>query len=223
MVAQLLTRLHHTVDHALHPWRHDRVVRRLRTLPAVREVLVVCHGNICRSPFAAERLGRALQPHGVVVHSAGFLGQGRPSPREAVTAAAELGVDLRDHRSRLVVPSLLDPADLVVVMDGSQWSTLRFDFGYPGSRIILLGDLDPGPALARAIPDPWDRPLAEFRSVYARIDRCVGVLATLLSGASAPSRRASPAPRAPTQAMAARIQSRNSASPGLQSSHLNSS
>ena len=223
MVAQLLTRLHHTVDHALHPWRHDRVMRRLRATPPVREVLVVCHGNICRSPFAAERLGRALEGYGIVVRSAGFLGQGRPSPREAVTAAAERGVDLRDHRSRLVVPSLLGSAGLNVVMDGRQRSMLRFDFGFPGSRIVLLGDFDPGPALGRAIPDPWDRPLEEFRAVYARIDRCVGALATLLIAASAPSRRASPAARAPTQATAARVQSRNSSSPGLQSSHSNSS
>lgn len=218
MVAQLLTRIHHTVDHALHPWRHQRVVQRLGALRGVRHILVVCHGNICRSPFAAERLADRVRPIGIEVRSAGFLGQGRPSPREALVAAAEYGVDLRDHRSRLVVPSLLGPADLILVMDGVQWATLRFDFGCAGARMVFLGDLDPGAARERAIPDPWDRPLAEFRTVYARIDRCVGVLGTLLTAASAPRRRANPAKRPATQANAAAPRAHSSASPGLQSS-----
>lgn len=218
MVAELLTRIHHSVDYALHPWRHQRAVQRLGALRGVRHVLVVCHGNICRSPFAAERLAGRVEPLGIDVRSAGFLGQGRPSPREALVAAAEYGVDLRDHRSRLVVPSLLGPADLIVVMDGGQWSTLRFDFGCAGARIVLLGDLDPAAAHSRAIADPWDRPLGEFRAVYARIDRCVGVLGTLLIAAAVPRRRANPAKRPATHETAVSASARSSASPGLQSS-----
>jgi protein-tyrosine-phosphatase len=218
MVAQLLSGIHHAIDRALHPWRHRRAIRRLRALGSVRRILVVCQGNICRSPFAAELLAERVRSHGIEVWSAGFLGQGRPSPREALVAAAEHGIDLHEHRSRLVAPSLLGAVDLIIVMDGGQWSTLRFDFGRRGTRLLFLGDLDPGAPRARAIADPWERPLEEFRAVYARIDRCVGVLVTLLTEARVPTRRASPAKRSVIQTSAAAAKSRNSANAGLQSS-----
>jgi protein-tyrosine phosphatase len=195
MVAQLLTRLHRAVDRTLHPTRLERARQLVEGCAEVREILVLCHGNICRSPFAAARLARRLASYGVRVTTAGFLGQGRPSPRDALAAAAEFGVDLREHRSRLVVPSLLSRADLMIVMDEDQHATLRFDFGIPASRILLLGDLDPGTIPERGITDPWDRPLDEFRAVYARIDRCVGALVALLIRAGAVSRRTSPAQR----------------------------
>ncbi|PYP07732.1 MAG: hypothetical protein DMD59_14365 [Gemmatimonadetes bacterium] len=47
-------------------------------------VLAVCHGNICRSPFAAALLGRELAGFGIAVQSAGFLGFNRPPPAEAM-------------------------------------------------------------------------------------------------------------------------------------------
>lgn len=223
MVAQLLKQLHRAVERTLHPARLERARQQVGAVAPVRELLVICHGNICRSPFAAERLARLLAPRGIHVTSAGFLGQGRPAPRDALAAAAEYGVDLRPHRSRLVVPSLLAHADLYLVMDEGQRSMLRYDFGVPAARIILLGDLDPGPIPGRRIADPWDRPLEEFRTIYARIDRCVAALVTLLVGAGASSRRTSPAQRSPTQSTPSAASERSSARAGRQSSQVNSS
>src|SRR2546422_3500209 len=96
MVTELLT----APTRLLHPWRR-RAARRALSARAPRSILVVCHGNICRSPFAAVLLQRALGPAGIRVHSAGFIGPNRPSPPEAVTAAARYGVNLSDHRSRV--------------------------------------------------------------------------------------------------------------------------
>src|SRR2546425_10349935 len=78
--------IRHTPARILHPFVRRTAIARLaqRGLPA--SVLFVCHGNICRSPFAAAVLRRVI--HGVRVDSAGFLGPGRPSPPEAVAPAA---------------------------------------------------------------------------------------------------------------------------------------
>ena len=223
MVAQLLNRLVRTVDVALSARRHQRAEARVRGLPDARELLVICHGNICRSPFAAAVLQSRLHSTGITIHSAGFLGEGRPAPAHAITAARARGVDLSSHRSRLLVPSLLRSADLIIVMEGAHRTMLRNDFGIPDRRILFLGDLDPGPPDARGIRDPWDLSLAVFEEVYARIERCVTALARLLIEGEAVSRRYAPRPLAASQRSISPAISRSSTSPGLQSSRLNSS
>ena len=222
-MAQLLNGLRRAVDLALLRGRHARAEARVRSLPAVRDLLVVCHGNICRSPFAAALLEARLRSTGITVHSAGFLGQGRPAPPHAVTAARARGVDLEAHRSRLVVPSLLRAADLIIVMEEAHRATLQYDFGVPDERILFLGDFDPGPPDLRGITDPWDRPLEVFETVYARIERCVSRLARLVIEGDAVSRRYSPRPRAADQRSASTAIPASSTTPGFQSSHANSS
>src|SRR2546428_8440325 len=111
MVTELLT----APTRLLHPWRR-RAARRALSARAPRSILVVCHGNICRSPFAAVLLQRALGPAGIRVHSAGFIGPNRPSPPEAVTAAARYGVNLSDHPSRVLTADLVRSNHLAVVM-----------------------------------------------------------------------------------------------------------
>jgi len=164
--------LRNTPDRLLHARRRREARARLAARrPA--SVLVICHGNICRSPFAAALLARELAPHGIPVTSAGFIGAGRPAPREAVVAAAAHDIDLSCHRSQPVHPDLVRGAGLVVVMDQSQGRTICAHFGRHPQDIVLLGDLDPAPIERRAMPDPVTRPLAEFQSCYERIARCV--------------------------------------------------
>ncbi|MDA8400742.1 MAG: arsenate reductase/protein-tyrosine-phosphatase family protein [Acidimicrobiales bacterium] len=78
-------------------------------------VLVVCTGNICRSPMA-ERLLTARIGSTVRVESAGLLASGVSSPAEAVDAMREFGVDISTHLSRRVDQEMLARADLVIGM-----------------------------------------------------------------------------------------------------------
>ncbi|HXY69199.1 MAG TPA: hypothetical protein VEH62_07090 [Gemmatimonadales bacterium] len=156
----------------LHRGRRWMTLRRLARRPQPPSLLFLCHGNLCRSPFAAGA-ARRLLPAYVDVASAGFLAAGRRSPSDAVAAAAELGVDLAGHRSQLITGAHLVNTDLVVVMDREQRRrVLAMRPGLAG-RVLLLGDLDPEPGPWRDVPDPVNQPLDAFRSAYARIDRCV--------------------------------------------------
>lgn len=160
----------------LHPWRRRAARETLRTR-ALRSILVVCHGNICRSPVAAALLRQALGPAGIRVESAGFIGPNRPSPPAAVATAARHGVDLSDHRSRLLTADLVRSAELIVVMDAAQRREVCDRFGRSPRDVLLLGDLDPQPIATRTIRDPVEQPLEVFEESYARIERCMRELA----------------------------------------------
>ncbi len=84
-------------------------------------VLVVCTGNICRSPMAEGFLRAALERRfgdaAPLVASAGVIGRdGAAAEPEAVRAAAERGVDIGHHVVRRLRREHIAAADLVVAM-----------------------------------------------------------------------------------------------------------
>jgi protein-tyrosine phosphatase len=160
-------------------------MRALASLGPVRRIVVVCLGNINRSAYAAALLRARLSTAGdtqVTVVSAGFIGPDRPSPPEAVALAARRGLDLTSHRSQLVTASLLQDADLVLVMSRAQGRAALNDHGYRDpARVIVLGDLDPMPVERREIRDPYDQERSVYEASFDRIERCVEALVSTLA------------------------------------------
>lgn len=155
----------------MHPVVRRRAQEQTRSLPPRPNVLFICLGNICRSPYAAEALRTRAADRLGNLASAGFIGPGRPSPFEAVDEAALRGVDLTPHRSRIVVPDDVRDFHLLVVMEAGQSTRLQRELGVPSHQILLLGDLDPVTPDRRLIPDPFGRGPGAFREAYDRIDR----------------------------------------------------
>jgi protein-tyrosine phosphatase len=84
-------------------------------------ILIVCTGNICRSPMAAGFLRRSLidrladtAPEVVSAGTAGW--EGSAAMAESIQAAAERGVDIADHVARLLDGDMVRGADLIVCM-----------------------------------------------------------------------------------------------------------
>jgi len=177
----LLRRVRRTPERLLHPLRRRKLLEALRTRARPNTVLVVCHGNICRSPVAAALLARELASDGVTVESRGFIGFNRPAPPDAVAAAARYGLNLADHRSRLLTADVVRAADLIVVMEAGQQRLICERFGRRPADVLILGDLDPAAVETRTIHDPVNDGREVFDWVYDRIARCVRGLAITLS------------------------------------------
>lgn len=150
-------------------------------------VVMVCRGNICRSPLAAAVLAH-LRPDWEVA-SAGtgtwHLGAGA-DPRSQAVAAAH-GLDLASHRVRQVTAADF-AADRVLAMDARTLEELRPAVPAGARAMIgLLGDFDP--EAAPEIADPYDGDEAAFARAYAHIERSCRALAARPVPASGPPRR----------------------------------
>jgi protein-tyrosine phosphatase len=171
------------LDRSAHRRRRAAAIDKLRSLSNVESVLFVCHGNIYRSPYAEavfrSRLAAQSQTP-VLIHSAGFVGSGRPVPQESLELALRRGLDLSGHRSQLVTPTNVRSSSLVVVMSAAQKREICRRFIYPTHRVLILGDLDPEPVTERDIVDPWSRPIEILRESTRRVERCTEVLVSEL-------------------------------------------
>lgn len=129
--------------------------------PSRLSVLLVCMGNICRSPTAHGVLRKLIREEGledcVEVSSAGthafHVGES-PDPR-ATQAARSRGVDISDLRARMVRPDDLLHFDYVLAMDRENYEVLR-DLCPDGYERRVRLFLDFAPQLAeREVPDPY--------------------------------------------------------------------
>lgn len=137
--------------------------------------MVVCYGNIYRSPYAArllgDRLGSAYE-----VRSTGFHRVAdRPSPPAHVEMSLQSGVDLRAHRSTIMTVDDIQWADAIVLMDRHNWQALRKLGADPG-KLIWLGALDGGAEIA----DPYGKPEEDARRLMHRVHRCTEALAAAI-------------------------------------------
>lgn len=170
-------------ERLLHPVRRARIRRELSGIPESPIILVICLGNICRSPYAELVLRAEFRKRGreeIRVESAGFIFPDRPSPPEAQRAAARRGQDLMWHRSRVIRSETVERADVILVMSRQQQLDVARKFGRTNG-VLILGDADPGRPATRTIKDPIERPMAVFESVYERLDRCCAAIAAVLS------------------------------------------
>ncbi|RQR24902.1 low molecular weight phosphotyrosine protein phosphatase [Burkholderia sp. Bp9143] len=133
----------------------------------IDNILVVCEGNICRSPMAQALLARALPS--ARIRSAGCSAlAGRRADPLAVELMAERGIDLGEHIAVDLNLEHMRSADLILTMTQSQRK--RIEAGYPFSkgRVFRIGEFE-----RIDVIDPYRRGRSVFELALNQIDQCM--------------------------------------------------
>lgn len=131
-----------------------------------RSILVVCVGNICRSPMAEALLTQRLGDRGIHVASAGIGAMvGYPADPLAAELLAARGLDLSAHRARQLEAEHIGKFDLILVMEN--WHKREIEVAFPQARgrvfrICHWRETD--------IPDPYRKPKDVFAEALASIE-----------------------------------------------------
>ena len=124
-------------------------------------VIFVCTANRYRSPIAAacfnDELRKRHPGENWIVLSAGTwtVDDLAPMP-EAIQTAKNIGIDIREHRSRAITPELLEGADLILTMEQGQKEALQNEFRSASRKIFLFTEV--AGEKPYDIPDPMKDP-----------------------------------------------------------------
>jgi protein-tyrosine-phosphatase len=145
----------------------------------VQRILVVCTGNICRSPMVEELLRAAigrdpqLRARGIEVRSAGTHGwEASPASALAVEVMRDRGVDLSGHRSQPMSGALVEWADLILTMTAAQYGWILHAFPEAGGKVMRVSEYS---GTAGDVEDPYGGDRAEYA-------RCADSLTVLIPG-----------------------------------------
>ena len=130
----------------------------------MHSILVVCVGNICRSPLAEALLRRDVA--GLTFGSAGLhamVGHGAQS--EMVALADEVGLDLSSHRARQFTPALGRDHDLILVMERAHKDDVTRIAPHLSARTMLLDHW----VGAKGIADPYKNGQAAYQQSFSAI------------------------------------------------------
>lgn len=139
------------------------------------KILMVCMGNICRSPIAHGLLLHKCEQIGLnwEIDSAGTSNwhEGElPNPK-SIAVMKQNGIDITQQRSRPICKEDLAHYDLLFVMDGSNFEEV-VNMANNESEIAkvkwILNEVSPG--LNRAVPDPYGHSEKEYQEVYTLLD-----------------------------------------------------
>ena len=140
------------------------------------KILMVCLGNICRSPLAEGILKDKAKKAGLnwQIDSAGTNGYhtGEPPHQLSQKVAKMNGIDICDQRARQFVKEDFDRYDKIYAMADDVIEDMRriARSHYDPSKVdLLLNELYPGKNMS--VPDPWYGPEPGYHKVYELIDR----------------------------------------------------
>jgi protein-tyrosine phosphatase len=141
------------------------------------KILMVCLGNICRSPLAEGILASKLDPIHFSVDSAGTASwhAGSPPDERAIQTAKNHKIDISKQKARQFVLADFDNFDFIFAMDANNYKDLMqlAKTESHSKKIALL--------LAVKKPDPYYGTSKDFEAVYQMLDEACELIAKKLN------------------------------------------
>lgn len=143
-----------------------------------KKILIVCIGNICRSPTAENLFLKALYPSGIDVSSAGLCAlNDSPIEPTARVVLEEKGHIPKAHKASQLTMQLISKADLILVMEQQHINGVLHIAPEARGKIFLLGKWQDN----REIKDPYRKGKPAFLHTYALIEEAVHAWAKRLA------------------------------------------
>jgi protein-tyrosine phosphatase len=147
------------------------------------KVLMVCLGNICRSPLA-EGILKAKLPNNYIVDSAGTANYhiGTAPDKRSVATAKKFGVDISQQKCRQISTSDFETFDHIYVMDTSNYKNVLAIAPNEEAKQkvkVILNELHPDKNLE--VPDPYYGDMQGFEHVYQLLDEVCEVIASKIT------------------------------------------
>ncbi|NNG81658.1 low molecular weight protein-tyrosine-phosphatase [Acinetobacter sp. ANC 5378] len=133
----------------------------------IQNILVVCMGNICRSPMAEYFLKQQYpQLH---IESAGIFGLiGHAADQKAILCMQHLGINMSPHIAKKLNNDLIKKADLILVMSQNQQKHLEQIWPFAKGKTFRLGHWQ-----SKNVADPYKHDQAIFDETCQLIQSCI--------------------------------------------------
>jgi len=133
----------------------------------IQRILVVCIGNICRSPMAEGLLKQTLP--NIQVSSAGLSALvGHGADPNAIQIMADAGIDISAHRAHILTEVIARDADIILVMDEPQKQQVSIQYPFVRGKTFKLAE-----SSEQDIPDPYRQEPEIFHDVFLLIQKSV--------------------------------------------------
>ena len=133
----------------------------------IQNILVVCVGNICRSPMAEYLIKR--QHPDLQIDSAGLSAMvGHTADDKAIACMDTLDIDMRSHIAKQINAELIKKADLVLVMSSNQQKHIEQKWPFAKGKVFRLGHWQ-----GQNVPDPYKHDQAFFEETCRNIQSYV--------------------------------------------------
>lgn len=147
-------------------------------------VLMVCLGNICRSPLAEGILKSKLDLSKFYVDSAGTsaLHEGELPDQRSIDVARVNKLDITDQRSRPFLKSDFEDFDYIYVMDQSNYDNVckLTELDAHKAKVKMIMD-EVYPESSADVPDPYYDSINGFKNVYEMLDEACDKIAKRLN------------------------------------------
>ena len=132
-------------------------------------ILVVCIGNICRSPMAEALLKEVLPPDKHTVTSAGLGAlSGHSADEKSLQLMKAKGIDISAHKGRQIDTDMIRQSNLILVMEESHQKAIEAKDPSARGKVYRLGNWG-----NFDIPDPYKKEMKDFEEALALIEQGV--------------------------------------------------
>tara|TARA_R110001632_G_scaffold43376_6_gene110101 strand:+ start:102454 stop:102903 length:450 start_codon:yes stop_codon:yes gene_type:complete len=149
----------------------------------MKKILMVCLGNICRSPLAEGIMQSKVNDDKVFVDSAGIAAYhvGELPDKRSIEVARKYGIDLTNQRARKFTSKDFTEFDSIYAMDKENYHnilSLATDTSQTEKVKMILNETNPKQNLS--VPDPYYGGDEGFEKVYQMLDEACEIIAKKL-------------------------------------------